>query len=166
MIHGVKDTHREIPEESGPDRALAAALSASRQLHSSTEELLDAAAARYGINRNDLRCLEILEREGPMQPGRLAQASGLSPAAITKVLDRLEQAGYITRSDTGSDRRARQVRTSRRHARQRHDLWQPVVDTATAALAHLDHRELETVTAALTALAEANRRSAQLIRQP
>ncbi|MCD0444978.1 MarR family transcriptional regulator [Glycomyces sp. A-F 0318] len=161
----MKDTRRVLPLEAArPEDAIAAALSATRLLHSATEALFDAAAERYGINRNDLRCLEILEREGPLRPGRLAQASGLSPAAITKVLDRLEQAGYITRSGEETDRRTRQVRTSDRHVRVRRDTWRPVVAAATDALAPLSEQQLQVLTAALTDLAEANRRSARHLR--
>jgi predicted ArsR family transcriptional regulator len=90
----------------------------------------DAVAARYGINRNDLRCLEILEREGPMTAGRLAAASHLSPAAVTKVIDRLDRAGYITRRSSTDDRRAHIVETSGGHADFRTTVWQPVIDDA------------------------------------
>ncbi|MCC3765933.1 MarR family transcriptional regulator [Glycomyces sp. TRM65418] len=163
----MKDTHRVVPAEpTPPEPSIDTALSAVRLLHAATEELFDAAAERYGINRNDLRCLEILEREGPLRPGRLAQASGLSPAAITKVLDRLEQAGYVTRSGEGGDRRTLQVRTSDRHARMRRDTWRPVADLAAAALAELSDRQLEDLIAVLTDLAEANRQSARRLRRP
>jgi DNA-binding MarR family transcriptional regulator len=165
MIHDVKDTRRVLlPEPAPPEGAIAAALSATRLLHSATEELLDAAAERYGINRNDLRCLEILEREGPLRPGRLAQASGLSPAAITKVLDRLEQAGHVTRSGEETDRRTRRVRTSDRHGRTRRDTWRPVVEAATDIFAHLSDQQLQALTATLTDLAEAHRQSARRLR--
>ncbi|GAB3231010.1 hypothetical protein GCM10027447_25830 [Glycomyces halotolerans] len=160
----MKDTWRESSGGSGRDAAVAEALNATRRLHSATEELLDAAAERYGINRNDLRCLEIIEREGAMRPGRLAQASGLSPAAITKVLDRLEAAGYVTRSGTGADRRAREVRTSDHHGLQRRRTWQPVIDAASAVLADQERERLEDLASVLTSLAEANRRSAQRLR--
>jgi DNA-binding MarR family transcriptional regulator len=165
MIHDVKDTRRVLSSRPAPEPSVDAAIAAARLLHAATEELFDAAAERYGVNRNDLRCLEILEREGPMRPGRLAEAGGLSPAAVTKVLDRLEQAGYVTRSDEGADRRTRLVRTSDRHARMRRDTWRPVADAAADALAHLSDRQLADLTAVLAGLAEANRRSARLLRE-
>ncbi|WP_216216730.1 MarR family winged helix-turn-helix transcriptional regulator [Amycolatopsis aidingensis] len=144
---------------------MAEALTATRQLHSATEELLDAAAERYGINRNDLRCLEILEREGPMQPGRLAQVSGLSPAAVTKVLDRLERAGYVIRPGAGADRRARPAQVSERHPQRRREIWQPVIDAAHTALAGQSPEQVRALTAVLTGLAEANHRSARYLRR-
>ncbi|WP_172805729.1 MarR family winged helix-turn-helix transcriptional regulator [Brachybacterium sp. P6-10-X1] len=144
--------------------AVADAQAATRQLHSATEALLDAAAERYGITRNDLRCLEILERKGTMQPGQLAQASGLSRAAITKVLDRLECAGYITRSSEREDRRSYHVQTSDHLADQRRATWQPVLRATDGALSGLSVTQLQDLTAVLLRLADANRQSVQQLR--
>lgn len=165
IVHAMDDTRRELYRSTSQAQAVSIALTTSRQLHSATEELLDAAAERYGINRNDLRCLEILEREGPTQPAKLAEASGLSRAAITKVLDRLERAGYITRSGDRDDRRTHQVRTSAHQARQRHEIWEPVLAAARAALNDHDVAELQMLAAALSRLADANRESAGSLRR-
>lgn len=58
-----------------------------------------------GINRTDARCLDILEQDGSMSAGDLAQASRLTTGAITAVIDRLERAGYARRVPDPSDRR-------------------------------------------------------------
>jgi DNA-binding MarR family transcriptional regulator len=57
------------------------------------------------INRTDARCLDILEQDGSMSAGDLAQASRLTTGAITAVIDRLERAGYARRVSDPSDRR-------------------------------------------------------------
>ncbi|GAB3999177.1 hypothetical protein GCM10029992_27190 [Glycomyces albus] len=98
-----------------------------------------------------------------MRPGELAENSGLSPAAITKVLDRLERAGYVTRSE-GPDRRTRSVQTSDRHRRDREETWKPVVEAATTAMADHGPEQLESFATLLEALAEANRKSAERLR--
>jgi DNA-binding MarR family transcriptional regulator len=41
-----------------------------------------------------------------MTPGFLAQCSGLSSGGVTVVIDRLEQAGYVRRTQNPSDRRS------------------------------------------------------------
>lgn len=69
------------------------------------DQMDDAAARALGINRTDGRCLDIIEREGPVAAGRLAKASGLTTAAVTAVIDRLERAGYARRVDDPKDRR-------------------------------------------------------------
>jgi DNA-binding MarR family transcriptional regulator len=65
----------------------------------------DAACHAMGINRTDGRCLDIIDREGPVPAGRLAEASGLTTAAVTAVIDRLAKAGYARRLDDPNDRR-------------------------------------------------------------
>lgn len=56
------------------------------------------------MNRTDLRCLDLLV-DRPIGPSTLAAASGLTPATITTVIDRLEAAGYVTRRADPHDRR-------------------------------------------------------------
>jgi DNA-binding MarR family transcriptional regulator len=69
------------------------------------DQMDDAACRALGINRTDGRCLDIIDREGPVAAGRLAQASGLTTAAVTAVIDRLERAGYARRVGDPKDRR-------------------------------------------------------------
>src|SRR5215469_10443063 len=52
----------------------------------------------------DVQCLGLLTA-GPSVPSDLATQLGLTTGAMTKVLDRLQDAGYITRSADPDDRR-------------------------------------------------------------
>jgi DNA-binding MarR family transcriptional regulator len=54
---------------------------------------------------NDLKCAELLVRNGPMTAGQLAQATGLTTGAITGIVDRLEKAGWARREADLHDRR-------------------------------------------------------------
>lgn len=66
----------------------------------------DAVARRSGLNATDLQCLNLLTLQGPMTPGALATASGISGGgAITALIDRLERAGLANRTRDGADRR-------------------------------------------------------------
>jgi DNA-binding MarR family transcriptional regulator len=65
-----------------------------------------AAAARAGLNITDVSCLGILDKEGPMTAGQLAERMGLTRGgAITAVLDRMERAGFLRRRPDPKDRR-------------------------------------------------------------
>ena len=64
-----------------------------------------AAADKIGINATDLNCLNILSFSGHMTAGELARATGLTTASITGVVDRLEEAGFVTRQRDPHDRR-------------------------------------------------------------
>jgi DNA-binding MarR family transcriptional regulator len=69
-------------------------------------QTLDHSVAEYlGIDPSALRCLDILDQEGPMTAGRLAERARLSPGAITALLDRLEKKGLARRLRDTKDRR-------------------------------------------------------------
>lgn len=70
------------------------------------QDLFDEALATLaGLNRTDMRCLDIVSRDGPLTAGQLARAVHLTTGAVTAVLDRLEAAGYVRRVRDTSDRR-------------------------------------------------------------
>ena len=75
------------------------------ELRRSGDQLDEAVALQFGLNRTDLRCLGILDRRGRVTAGELADESGLTPGAITTVLDRLERGGYANRVADPADRR-------------------------------------------------------------
>lgn len=58
----------------------------------------------------DLKCLDLARSAAGLTPGRLAEVTGLTTAAVTSVLDRLEQAGFVRRERDPSDRRKILVR--------------------------------------------------------
>ena len=90
-----------------PERAeLAAEFGAAVRRTGSLFQLMGQAAAdRIGINATDLNCLNILSFSGRMTAGELARATGLTTASITGVVDRLEEAGFVTRERDPHDRR-------------------------------------------------------------
>ncbi len=75
------------------------------ELRRAADRLDEAVAAQFGLNRTDLRCLGILYRRGRVTAGELAEESGLTPGAITTVLDRMERGGYANRVADPTDRR-------------------------------------------------------------
>jgi DNA-binding MarR family transcriptional regulator len=76
-----------------------------RRSQNATDRYDQAVADSIGINRTDLRCLDVIQREWPVAAGRLAEETGLTTGAITTVLDRLERAGYARRVRDQNDRR-------------------------------------------------------------
>jgi DNA-binding MarR family transcriptional regulator len=76
-------------------------------------ETLDSAVADYlGIDASAYRALDILDQEGPMTAGRLAERARLSPGAITALIDRLEEKGLARRRRDTEDRRRVLVETA------------------------------------------------------
>src|SRR5213596_3844145 len=68
--------------------------------------MFDHSVADYvGLDRTAYRCLDILDQEGPMTAGRLAERARISPGAMTTLLDRLERKGLARRTRDTEDRR-------------------------------------------------------------
>jgi DNA-binding MarR family transcriptional regulator len=65
---------------------------------------------RFGINRTDLRALDLIGQAGVISPTALAVALGMSTGATSAVLDRLETAGYARREPDPGHRRRTLVR--------------------------------------------------------
>jgi DNA-binding MarR family transcriptional regulator len=78
---------------------------AIRSSQNTSDAFDDHVAASLGINRTDLRGLDILDQRGPISAGDLATAMHLSSGAITTLVDRLERAGYARRRRDTADRR-------------------------------------------------------------
>ncbi|MFK3678413.1 MarR family winged helix-turn-helix transcriptional regulator [Microbacterium sp. NPDC090218] len=75
------------------------------------EQKLSQASRRYmRLNETDMRALHYLivcaNRKLVATPGGIAHHLGVSTAATTKLLDRLEKGGHITRAPHPTDRRA------------------------------------------------------------
>jgi DNA-binding MarR family transcriptional regulator len=60
-------------------------------------------AQKLGLNGTDVHSLRLLG-DGSMSAGALSEQIGLTGAAVTALIDRLEKAGYVKR-ERGSDRR-------------------------------------------------------------
>lgn len=130
---------------------------AFRELFSAVDTGLDAAAEHLGINRTDLRCLEVLDRLGPMPAGALAGAVALSAAAVTKIVDRLVALGYVERTRDPVDRRRVVVQTTELERTRRRDVFMPLVVDGMRLLAEHTDDDLRLLRSVLERSAELNR---------
>ena len=64
-----------------------------------------AVAERLGLGPTDHKCLDLLRERGPMAGSDLGAITGLTSGAITGVVARLEQAGYVRREPDPHDGR-------------------------------------------------------------
>jgi DNA-binding MarR family transcriptional regulator len=80
-------------------------ISAIRASQTATDAFDHAVADYVGLDRAAYRCLDILDQEGPMTAGQLAERARLSPGAMTALLDRLEKRRLARRTRDTKDRR-------------------------------------------------------------
>jgi DNA-binding MarR family transcriptional regulator len=76
-----------------------------RELAASLDALTNAASPHAGLNRTDMRALDIINMQQGLTAGQLAARLKLTTGAITGVLDRLERAGHARRTHDQEDRR-------------------------------------------------------------
>jgi DNA-binding MarR family transcriptional regulator len=146
-------------------KALADELIRLVRAHEAANDAFDEVACRkLGINRTDLRCLNIVENIGPMPAGRLAELSGLTTAAVTSVLDRLEQAGYARRVRDQEDRRQVIVEVTPLLLARAGPIWGPLGEEATAALMRMSVEELQSLTDFFRFGIELNERHVERVR--
>ena len=62
-------------------------------------------AIRFGLSESDVEALELLIDAGSATAGKLSDLMGLTTGAVTRVIDRLEQSGYVRRVPDPADRR-------------------------------------------------------------
>ncbi|MGC4942522.1 MarR family winged helix-turn-helix transcriptional regulator [Kribbella sp. DT2] len=62
-------------------------------------------ADRLGVSQTDLQCLYALSVDGPASVGELARRVNLTSGSASRMIDRLEAAGCITRVPDPADRR-------------------------------------------------------------
>ena len=134
-----------------------------REMELASDLLDDAAAARMGLNRTDHRAMDVLERESPITPSRLAELCGLSRGAVTTVIDRLERAGYARRTPDPEDRRSVLVEMTPEARERAMGIYGPIGERAFAAFQRFTVAELETVERFLQTASEVRWRAVGMV---
>jgi DNA-binding MarR family transcriptional regulator len=120
-----------------------------RALSTVQDRLDQYAALRFGLNRTDLRALDLIGQAGTTSPTALAAQLGMSTGATSTVLDRLEAAGYARRAPDPDHRRRTLVRMTAAAEKLSGEIFEPVIRaTAAHAAGHTD-RQLRDIAAFL-----------------
>ncbi len=131
------------------DEAAAAKLGVAMETYQAAVDDFDREVARLlGVNETDVRCLEILIQEEPdsATPRLLADRLGLTTGSVTTMLDRLERAGYITRSPHPTDKRRLIVRATDFVTHRAFELIMPMVQESNTMLGRYGTAELDLIT--------------------
>jgi DNA-binding MarR family transcriptional regulator len=81
-----------------------------REFTSAVVMFHEAVGQLLGLSGAERKCLDILDRLGPVSAGRIAEHTGLTTGAVTGMIDRLTRAGYVERTANPADRRSVLIR--------------------------------------------------------
>jgi DNA-binding MarR family transcriptional regulator len=87
------------------EEIIQAVVEKRREMSTETIMFHQAVADILGLHITDHKCLDLIHHYGAMPAGRLAELTGLTTGAVTGIIDRLEEAGYVRRTDDPKDRR-------------------------------------------------------------
>jgi DNA-binding MarR family transcriptional regulator len=131
-----------------------------------TDKMDDAAARGMGVNRTDARALDIVERLGPVTAGKLSIDAGLTSGAVTAVIDRLVEKGYVRRVADPNDRRRVLIEKTDKLDRVSERFYGPLAERSRPLLDRFSNAELEAIVRFLQLGTEmVERRVAELIEE-
>ena len=114
-------------------------------LGSEVDRLTGAAAVFIGLNRTDLRALQVLRTSGGMTAGDLARSLQVTSGATTRVIDSLVAAGHARREADPTDRRRVLIKLSPAAERVVDSSFEQLREQAKVLLESYQDEELETV---------------------
>jgi DNA-binding MarR family transcriptional regulator len=137
---------------------IEAANNAGRELSASTVRFHTAVAARRGLTATEEKALDVLLREGPLSHSELGRETGLRPASVTDLIDRLERKGYAERRPHPEDgRRVIVAPLPERIYAEVSPLFESFVASLDKLYEEYDDEELGTITGFIVAATAAQR---------
>jgi len=129
------------------DRAtLTAAVGAAMaDLQAAYDDRDRALAEALGVNRTDLRCLDLIVRGGAQTATELGARLHLTRGSMTTLIDRLESAGYVQRHGDPDHGRRKLITPTRHLAEVLAPLLKPAIENGHARLAKYDETELRLI---------------------
>ena len=136
-----------------------------RDLISSLHQLNDAVGDRVDLRAGDIEILDLVARHGPLSPGEVSASTGIHPATLTGVIDRLESAGWLSRVPDADDRRRVRLEARRERGAEMVRLYAPMNRSLSEICAALSIDQLTVVRDFLRDAAEAGADAASGLRE-
>jgi DNA-binding MarR family transcriptional regulator len=133
-----------MPQNDARQGLLGAVGHATQAYQRATDGFDDEVGRSLDLNPSDLRCLDWLT-DGPLTAGELAAATGLSNAAMTNLIDRLERRGFVARVRDSVDRRRVLVELTTEGGAKLGRFYGPLADEGGALLGGFSDEDLARV---------------------
>jgi DNA-binding MarR family transcriptional regulator len=152
-----RDSRREATIEAGGK--------VFRAYQTSNDNFDQAIADHLGMNRTDMRCVDLIDQAGGMTAGELARAAGLTTGAVTAVIDRLERVGMARRVADPADRRRVRIEVTPKLWELTGALMGPFINESQAILDDYSTEELERFAEFLGRVIEVQAKHTERIRE-
>jgi DNA-binding MarR family transcriptional regulator len=136
-----------------------------RAYQTSNDNFDQAIADHLGMNRTDMRCVDLIDQAGGMTAGELARAAGLTTGAVTAVVDRLERAGLARRVADPADRRRVRIEVTPKLWEVTAPLMGPFLEESSSILDAYTTEELERFTEFMQRVIDVQSKYTQRIRE-
>jgi DNA-binding MarR family transcriptional regulator len=136
-----------------------------RAYQTSNDNFDQAIADHLGMNRTDMRCVDLIDQAGGMTAGELARAAGLTTGAVTAVIDRLERVGMARRVADPADRRRVRIEVTPKLWELTGALMGPFINESQAILDDYSTEELERFAEFLRRVIEVQAKHTERIRE-
>jgi DNA-binding MarR family transcriptional regulator len=136
-----------------------------RAYQTSNDNFDQAIADHLGMNRTDMRCVDLIDQAGGMTAGELATAAGLTSGAVTAVVDRLEKAGMAARVPDPGDRRRVRIEVTPKLWELTGPLMGPFLEESSAILDDYSTEELERFTQFIQRVIDVQAKHTERIRE-
>lgn len=151
--------------QGGPPEAPTArpATRSLREVIDVTDDFSRAMAGSLSVNATDLDAMQHLIMAGPLSPSALAKRLGLSTAATTTAIDRLEALGHVHRTANPTDRRGVIVEASPASRARAMGMLMPMIGAIDTVLDEFSPAEQQAISSYLQRVVEVYRSHAERI---
>jgi DNA-binding MarR family transcriptional regulator len=119
-----------------------------------------AVAAKQGLSATESKTLDLLQRFGPLTAKDLAERTGLAPASVTGLVDRLEGRGFVRRVKHPTDKRRVVIELNQEKIAELAVFFDDWARDVIEACEEFSTDELETVIRFLSVMSEQQRKAA------
>lgn len=150
------------------EETIQAIIEKLREMSTETIMFHQGVADTLDLHITDHKCLDLIHHYGAMPAGRLAELTGLTTGAVTGIIDRLEQAGYVRRANDPKDRRRTIVEPTgdKKLERKIEVIFMPLHERMYKLLSSYSDSELAFLLGATTEFIEQTREESKKLRSP
>lgn len=105
----------------------------------------EAVGELLGLSAADHRAFTLISAHAPLTGSELARLTGLTPGAITGMIDRLERGGHVRRTPDSTDRRRTLISPTRADSGTAHEAFTELDAAMGAMMARYDDEQLATI---------------------